>query len=675
MASALKVDSNQLSSVKQYDDHASQTKSDDDNKSSNKNHHIPPQNQELGRGETGGPNDHQDQLKVAPTTRVINESNEVSRLAEPEDLLQLFKAFSDSVKEQTHNNGTNSQILSKTYRFPRLLIEENVSGKQYLTPFVLQPSLFHNNLVPPTIYFNSKLTDDCRSPICLPKCLQKLLKWKSTTITPNSIRSCILFSKIDLDKTKNSTGHIGSWCKHMLTADFSSIDDWTKVNHFPGGFNLGRKDKLWLRLKLAQSRFGLDEFNFHPRTFILPKDYDELKEYWSTADAKLFIMKPPASSRGNGIKVINDISQIPQSAIDVPDANSKKSSLIVQQYISNPCLLENGHKFDLRIYVLLTSIEPLRLYIYKEGLVRFASSKYSTQDDGIIDQYMHLTNYFINKNSLEYKINNDCNSLHGSKWTLSTFWAHMQKNHSHINTDRLWSQIVDIIVKSVICCEGPIGRFSRNNCKNDYNSYEIFGFDIILDENFKPWILEVNITPSLKSESDLDRQVKYRVIKDMLNLVGYNLGPSASDGLEIPISPFCFDKRLYSENLTKLDKHKHQRFYKSSRHEISEEDVESEVDNKESSPIKNSLKDRNKYESILDNLTQNDIRILMLSEDELTRKGDFIRVFPSNKSHKYLKYFEKPRYYNQLLDAWEQNYKHRRQEGVVYLSERANIFQ
>jgi hypothetical protein len=59
----------------------------------------------------------------------------------------------------------------------------------------------------------------------------------------------------------------------------------------------------------------------------------------------------------------------------------KYSSLVVSQYIDNPLLI-NGYKFDLRIYVGITSVYPLRVYIYEEGLARFATELYSNDLTG-----------------------------------------------------------------------------------------------------------------------------------------------------------------------------------------------------------------------------------------------------------------------------------------------------
>lgn len=126
-----------------------------------------------------------------------------------------------------------------------------------------------------------------------------------------------------------------------------------------------------------------------PDTFLLPEEYNDfLAEYNEsrTAEGKnaLWIIKPNASSQGKGIYIIDDVKDL---CLD--------ESCVISRYVPNPLLI-NGHKFDLRIYVLVTSFDPLRVYVYKEGLVRFATEEYTTSISKK-NKYVHLTNYSINK--------------------------------------------------------------------------------------------------------------------------------------------------------------------------------------------------------------------------------------------------------------------------------------
>lgn len=74
----------------------------------------------------------------------------------------------------------------------------------------------------------------------------------------------------------------------------------------------------------------------------------------------------------------------------------KNSTYVVQKYLKNPALID-GHKFDFRIYVLITTVvEPLTIFLYHDGLVRLASEKYN-KNRNIQDLYVHLTNYSLNK--------------------------------------------------------------------------------------------------------------------------------------------------------------------------------------------------------------------------------------------------------------------------------------
>jgi hypothetical protein len=134
-------------------------------------------------------------------------------------------------------------------------------------------------------------------------------------------------------------------------------------------------------------------------------------------------MKPAAQSRGRGISVINDISSVVYG-----------EPMVMQRYLKNPLLL-NGYKFDLRIYILVTSVNPIEMFIYKEGFGRFSTVPYTLDPNDKANKYIHLTNYSINKfNKNIDPINNDDISG-GCKVSLETLKKKIEAAYS-INWDR-----------------------------------------------------------------------------------------------------------------------------------------------------------------------------------------------------------------------------------------------
>jgi hypothetical protein len=109
-------------------------------------------------------------------------------------------------------------------------------------------------------------------------------------------------------------------------------------------------------------------FDIMPKTYILPKDYNQLCNYLDNTPDAHVIVKPPASARGRGITIVNTVDKIP---MDEP--------VIAQHYIDSPLCI-HGSKFDLRLYVYVSSLNPLLVYIYNSGLVRFASVPYDKTD-------------------------------------------------------------------------------------------------------------------------------------------------------------------------------------------------------------------------------------------------------------------------------------------------------
>ncbi|XP_038640230.1 tubulin polyglutamylase ttll6-like isoform X3 [Scyliorhinus canicula] len=282
-----------------------------------------------------------------------------------------------------------------------------------------------------------------------------------------------------------------------------------KINHFPGMSEICRKDLLARNLNRMLKLFP-KEFNIFPRTWCLPADFGDFQAYCRMKKTKTYICKPDCGCQGRGIFITRNLKDIKQG-----------DRLICQQYISKPFLID-GFKFDLRIYVLVTSCDPFRIYIYNEGLARFATSKYSDPSNSNLDDIcMHLTNYAINKHSKNFVRDGDGSS----KRKLSSFNKWLEQ-HGH-NTAKVWVDIEDVIIKTLVSAY-PILKHNYRTCFSSHlfgsACFEILGFDILMDRNLKPWLLEVNHSPSFTTDSKLDREVKDNLLYDTICLI--NLGAS-----------------------------------------------------------------------------------------------------------------------------------------------------
>ncbi len=153
---------------------------------------------------------------------------------------------------------------------------------------------------------------------------------------------------------------------------------------------MGSKANLWRNVQKQRRKLG-KEFEICPLTYVFPEDYKRFLNDRETNNYKdMYILKPTNSSCGRGIKVIGK-----------KDPVSKRSGYLVSKYLAKPHLLR-GFKYDLRIYVVVTCYEPLKAYIFKEGLVRLATVPYTTAKGSLKKRFVHLTNYSVNKKNENY---------------------------------------------------------------------------------------------------------------------------------------------------------------------------------------------------------------------------------------------------------------------------------
>ena len=132
---------------------------------------------------------------------------------------------------------------------------------------------------------------------------------------------------------------------------------------------------------------------------------------------------------------------------------------------------------------------------------------------------MHLTNYSVNKKNENYIQNENAeNDDFGFKWSLSAFCKHLET--IGIDMNLFWSRIYDVIIKSILSGENHLFNAFKKTCIHRTSCFELFGYDILIDSDLKPWLIEINLSPSLACESPLDITIKSNLIADTLTMVG-----------------------------------------------------------------------------------------------------------------------------------------------------------
>lgn len=215
-------------------------------------------------------------------------------------------------------------------------------------------------------------------------------------------------------------------------------------------------------------------------------DDEEIAKLKRSVPKNCWIIKPGENTnRGNGIEVSKSLQEIKRI---IQSSSKSQRTYIIQKYIDNP-LLVNKRKFDFRVFGLLTSTGgSLKGYFYEDGYVRTSSKEFSLDD--VQDKFVHLTNDAIQAHADDYgKFES------GNKLAFSDFTKVMQQTYPQLDFD-MYRDIMPQIKKLVT------DTFRATCQKIDparlQNSFELFGYDFMLDENFKLYLIEVNTNPSLE---------------------------------------------------------------------------------------------------------------------------------------------------------------------------------
>ncbi|XP_032054460.1 probable tubulin polyglutamylase TTLL9 [Aythya fuligula] len=303
-----------------------------------------------------------------------------------------------------------------------------------------------------------------------------------------------------------------SWLRENF--DHTYMEEHVRICHFRNHYELSRKNYLVKNLKRFRKQLERDagkleaaKCDFFPKTFEMPSEYHLFVEEFRKKPGTTWIMKPVGRSQGKGIFLFRKLKDIVDWKKDGGRTEEQKDetqieTYVAQQYIENPYLI-GGRKFDLRVYVLVTSYIPLKAWLYRDGFARFSNTRFTL--NSIDDHYVHLTNVAVQKTARDYDPEKGC------KWMIQQLRQYLTAKHGAGSVEVLFADMDNIFIKSLQSVQKVI--ISDKHC------FELYGYDILIDWNLKPWLLEVNASPSLIASSQEDYELKCHLLKDTLHIV------------------------------------------------------------------------------------------------------------------------------------------------------------
>ena len=258
------------------------------------------------------------------------------------------------------------------------------------------------------------------------------------------------------------------------------------------------------RVMALNARLHPEHFRFWPQTWILPEDGMALERHLASGRCRV-IVKPDGGSQGDGIFVAGNWSDV-----RLRSPSSSSAPLVAQEYVARPLTL-HGLKFDLRVYVLVSSVSPLIVHLCREGLARFATSTYQNASSRNLNA--HLTNYSLNVRDPAFEHNDDpADGAHGSKRSLSATLAELHKDG--FDKEAFWEKMSTLVARTCVALKPWLAHSattleqamaspggSGGGWKGaSWRGFSLLGFDVLISEDHKLHLLEVNSNPSLQVE-------------------------------------------------------------------------------------------------------------------------------------------------------------------------------
>ncbi len=313
-------------------------------------------------------------------------------------------------------------------------------------------------------------------------------------------------------------------------------------NHVEGNVHLGNKKGLFYNMKEYYEALGKDPFLAIPLTFhiqhgVSDPQFEKFTEVFlrsetaagsgreeaATREENVWIVKPGENTnRGHGISVCRSLAEIKRI---VSDCEHGKHTFIVQKYIERP-LLVNKRKFDIRCYGLVTAYNGhVKGYFYKEGYLRTASREFTLKN--ITAKIIHLTN-----EAVQQKYDDFGKFEPGNKMTYLDLNKYIESVLPDCHVDffqHLLPQIKKLVTDTMRATHGKLDPKGRQQ------TFELFGYDFMIDADFHVFLIEANINPCLEIKSPVTARIVPAMLDSALRI--------AVDPIFQPAHEMCCGKK------------------------------------------------------------------------------------------------------------------------------------
>jgi tubulin monoglycylase TTLL3/8 len=273
-----------------------------------------------------------------------------------------------------------------------------------------------------------------------------------------------------------------------------SDNDWNDVIQF--SYQLTHR---------KQSNLSVSEVNYNTVVQLLEELKGRLPQFELDGLKNVWIIKPGAKSRGRGIFCLDQLEPI----LDLVSSTvqKKESRLIIQKYIERPLLIYDT-KFDIRQWFLVTDWNPLTLWIYKKCYLRFSTQLFTLEN---LDQSVHLCNNSIQK-YYENAPPRSSDLPEDNMWDNEQFEEFLKAQ----GAGKVWDEVIYPGMK-----EALVGVLLTTQDDMDLrkNSFELFGADFMITEDFRPWLIEVNSSPAMSASASVTARLCPQVMEDTLKVV------------------------------------------------------------------------------------------------------------------------------------------------------------